>query len=92
MVVHKQEHDHGGEQPLKQIQQQYQTNGEYPKVSSYAAKANKYLATDYRTVTIERDTFKVCFSINLLGFLLQPSSLSKLLILSLLSTLLISQP
>lgn len=49
MVVHKQEHDHGGEQPLKQIQQSNikRTNGEYPKVSSYAAEVNKYLATDY---------------------------------------------
>lgn len=52
MVVHKQEYDHGGEQPLKQIQQSNikRTNGEYPpKVSSYAAEVNKYLATDYKT-------------------------------------------
>lgn len=89
MLVHNQEHDHGGEQPLKQIQQSNikRTNGEYPKVSSYAAKVDKYLATDYnKIVTIKRNIFKVCFSINLLA----TCSLSKLLILSLLSALLIS--
>lgn len=77
----KQEHDHGGEQPLKQTQQSNsieRTNGEYPKISSYAAEASKYLATQLQNRVTESDyTFKVCFSINLLEFLLQFSPFSK---------------
>lgn len=64
MLVHNQEHDHGGEQPLKQIQQSNikRTNGKYPKLSSYAAKANEYLATDYNKIVTREEHLQGLFS------------------------------